>query len=82
MNYSTPQFRLFVPKLCLGMSLSRQLCCPSCETEFRRQLRSQTEFGNEEDKVSLVATALWAAGSRLSPLTQTQNGPQGRGYNS
>src|ERR1044071_4791770 len=37
-----------VPELCLGMRLSRQLCCPICETEFRRHLRSQTEFGNEE----------------------------------
>src|SRR5947207_4826044 len=30
------------------MSLSRQLCCHELETEFRRQVRSQTEFGNEE----------------------------------
>jgi hypothetical protein len=38
---------ILVPKLCLGMPMSRQLYCPSCETEFRRQTRSQTEFGNE-----------------------------------
>src|SRR2546430_15405154 len=25
-----------VPKLCLGMPMSRQLCCPSNETEFRK----------------------------------------------
>jgi hypothetical protein len=42
---SSPQ-RL-VPKLCLGTQLSRQLCCPRRETEFRRQGHSQTEFGNE-----------------------------------
>jgi hypothetical protein len=38
---------LLVPKLCLGMPLSRQLCCHTGETEFRRQVRYQTEFGNE-----------------------------------
>src|SRR5437868_15542380 len=37
-----------VPKLCLGMTMSWQLCCPGCETEFRGQVRSQTEFGNED----------------------------------
>jgi hypothetical protein len=37
------------------MRRSRQLRCPSgghtlpTETKFRRQLRSQTEFGNEEE---------------------------------
>src|SRR5688572_17838866 len=32
-----------------SMPLSWQLCCPSAnETEFRRQVRSQTEFGNED----------------------------------
>jgi hypothetical protein len=41
-------FFILVPKLCLGMTMSRQLCCPSCETEFQRQVRSKTEFGNEE----------------------------------
>src|SRR3984893_11889711 len=40
---------ILVPKLCLGMTVSWQLCCPACETEFRRQVRSQTEFGNEEE---------------------------------
>jgi uncharacterized protein (DUF885 family) len=30
------------------MTLSRQLWCPTGETEFRRQVRSKTEFGNEE----------------------------------
>jgi hypothetical protein len=46
-----------VPKLCLGMPMSWQLCCPSCETEFRKQVRSQTEFGNEESGYN-VAEAL------------------------
>jgi hypothetical protein len=43
-------FRRFalVPKLCLGMTLSWKLCFHSgSETEFRGQVRSQTEFGNE-----------------------------------
>jgi hypothetical protein len=30
------------------MTMSRQLCRPGRETEFRRQVRSQTEFGNKE----------------------------------
>ena len=45
-------FPLLVPKLRLGTHLSWQLCClprpARCETEFRPQARSQTEFGNEE----------------------------------
>src|ERR1043165_8586734 len=41
-------FDFLVPKLCLGMRMSGQLCCHVGETKFRRQVRSQTEFGNEE----------------------------------
>jgi hypothetical protein len=47
-NAERPISNLLVPKLCLGMTMSRQLCCPIGETEFQRQVRSQTEFGNEE----------------------------------
>src|SRR2546423_11221862 len=37
------------------MQLSRQLCCPGGETEFRRQVRSQTEFGNEGRRLTETA---------------------------
>jgi hypothetical protein len=50
---------LLVPKLRLGMPLSRQLCCHTDETEFRRQVRYQTEFGNEGLN---AATKLWLGG--------------------
>jgi hypothetical protein len=36
--YNFPSFaaNALVPKLCLGMPMSRQLCCPARETEFRK----------------------------------------------
>ena len=37
-----------VPKLCLGMSLSRKLCVlVAAKQSFEDHVRSQTEFGNE-----------------------------------
>src|SRR5437868_6151995 len=50
---------LLVPKLCLGTGLAK-LCFarpPARETEFR-VLRSQTEFGNEENLSRSVAGTL------------------------
>jgi hypothetical protein len=37
------------PNSSLGMTMSPATLLPCNETEFRRQVRSQTEFGNEED---------------------------------
>jgi hypothetical protein len=42
-----PKIAVLVPNSVSECSVSRQLCCPSSETEFRRQARSQTEFGIE-----------------------------------
>ena len=57
-------YNFLVPKLCLGMTLSRQLRCPICETEFQRQVRSQTEFGNEaaEGLAERKAKCAWLLG--------------------
>jgi hypothetical protein len=43
-----------VPKLCLGIRMSRKLCfLPGSETEFRKPSAFPTELGNEEVKAAL-----------------------------
>src|SRR5438046_9774849 len=54
-----------VPKLCLGMPCPGNSVAVGCETEFRRQVRSQTEFGNE-DAESREPIATWSERQTVS----------------
>jgi hypothetical protein len=46
------------------------VCCPACETEFRRQVRAQTEFGNEgPDPVAAAVSAANIGSAGGTPAT-------------